>query len=213
MDYFAFALIMLMAQFSPGPDMLLLLKNAVNHPLRAGLWTVAGIAAGLVVHTTLALTGLSLIIRDSPLAGRILHLCAGLYLGWLAFQLLSSLRHLKRRREVAAARGHQERPLSDAAAFSQGLITNLLNPKAALFLLGVLAAAMGTDSSLQRKLIFGGIIVGQALLFWSLFVWLLKRPAVRSLYLAGEGILNLLFGLGLAFLAVMALANAASGLH
>ena len=41
MPYLSFAVILLLAQFSPGPDMLLLLKNAVNHPLRAGLWTVA----------------------------------------------------------------------------------------------------------------------------------------------------------------------------
>src|SRR4026208_383720 len=91
MDYLAFAFVMLVAQFSPGPDMLLLLKNAVNHPLRAGLWTVAGIALGLTVHTTLALTGLSIISRDSATAARILNLCGGLYLGWLSFQLLASV--------------------------------------------------------------------------------------------------------------------------
>ena len=74
--------------------------------------------------------------------------------------------------------------------------------------MGVLAANAGPDSSLHRKLAFAGIILGQALVFWSLFVWLLKRPAVRSLYLDAERLLNLLFGLGLATLAVMALLRA-----
>src|SRR5688572_21266544 len=168
MDYAAFAIVMLLAQFSPGPDMLLLLKNAVNHPLRAGLWTVAGIAVGLMVHTTLALTGLSIIIRDSATAARVLNLCGGLYLGWLAFQLLASVRRRPSPESAAGAAG-TEIPLSDSAAFSQGLITNLLNPKAAIFLLSVLAASAGPGSSAGRKLAFAAIIIGQALIFWSLF--------------------------------------------
>lgn len=198
---------MLLAQFSPGPDMLLLLKNAVNHPLRAGLWTVAGIAVGLMVHTTLALTGLSVVIRDSATAARILNLCGGLYLGWLAFQLLASVR-----RTAASADDirppRTESPLSGRAAFSQGLATNLLNPKAAIFILGVLAANAGPGSTSARKLVFAAIIIGQALVFWSLFVWLLKRPPVRRLYLSSERLLNLLFGIGLAALALTAIVNA-----
>lgn len=207
MDYAAFSIVMLLAQFSPGPDMLLLLKNAVNHPLRAGLWTVAGIAAGLIVHSTLALTGLSIIVRDSATAARILNLCGGLYLGWLAVQLLASVRRRPAPESAAGAAG-SETPLSGSAAFSQGLITNLLNPKAAIFLLSVLAASAGPGSSTGRKLAFAGIIIGQALVFWSLFVWLLKRPPVRRLYLSSERALNLLFGLGLAALAITAVCNA-----
>jgi len=207
MDYAAFAIVMLLAQFSPGPDMLLLLKNAVNHPLRAGLWTVAGIAVGLMVHTTLALTGLSIIIRDSATAARVLNLAGGLYLGWLAFQLLASVCRRPVPESVAGV-ARTETPLSRSAAFSQGLITNLLNPKAAIFILSVLAASAGPGSSTGRKLAFAGIIVGQALVFWSLFVWLLKRPRVRRLYLSSERALNLLFGLGLAALAVTAVLKA-----
>lgn len=208
MDYLVFAFVMLVAQFSPGPDMLLLLKNAVNHPLRAGLWTVIGIVAGLTVHTTLALTGVSLIIRDSATAARILNLCGGLYLAWLAWQLLASVRRKQSPEQRAEKLSGIETPLPSRAAFMQGLITNLLNPKAALFLLSVLAASAGPDSTLARKLSFAAIILGQALVFWSLFVWLLKRAPVRTFYLNAQHIFNLLFGLGLAALAVMALLRA-----
>ncbi len=196
---------MLLAQFSPGPDMLLLLKNAVNHPLRAGLWTVAGIVTGLAVHTTLALTGVSLILRTSRLAAGALSVCGGLYLGWLSFQLLRSVV----RSGGAAVSPHSLRgdvtPLPARIAWLQGLITNLLNPKAALFLLGVLAACIGPDSTAAHKFGYAAIILGQALVFWSLFIWLLQRPPVRRLYLDAQRLLNLLFGLGLAVLAVMSL--------
>jgi threonine efflux protein len=196
---------MLLAQFSPGPDMLLLLKNAVNHPLRAGLWTVVGIVAGLTVHTTLALTGVSLIIRTSPVAAGVLNVCGGLYLGWLAFQLLRSVWTSRGAGEVRGTSGGTMTPLPGRDAFLQGLITNLLNPKAALFLLGVLAAYARPDSTLTHKLGYAAIILVQALVFWSLFVWLLQRGPVRRLYLNSQRLLNLLFGFGLAVLAVMAL--------
>jgi threonine/homoserine/homoserine lactone efflux protein len=203
-DYLAFAVIMLLAQFSPGPDMLLLLKSAVNHPLRAGLLTVCGIVVGLCIHTTLALTGLAVVFQNSPVAARILGMGGGLYLGWLAFQLLRSVFRPHPPEVRAARESGVETPLGDRAAFLQGLITNLLNPKAVLFILSVLTVNIGVNSSVARKLGFGGIIVGQALVGWSLFIWLLKRPAVRGLYLSAERPLNLLFGLGLAAWAVTA---------
>ena len=101
--------------------------------------------------------------------------------------------------------------MSDCAAFLQGLITNLLNPKAALFLLSSLAAAMGPNPDLVRKLIFAAIILGQALVFWSLFVWLLKLPDAAFLYRRSERLLNTLFGLGLLALSLHSLWLAASG--
>ncbi|HWB07198.1 MAG TPA: LysE family transporter [Verrucomicrobiales bacterium] len=205
MDYLAFAVIMLLAQFSPGPDMLLLLKNAVNHPLRAGLLTVSGIVVGLCVHTTLALTGIALVFHNSPAAARVLGIAGGLYLAWLAFQLFRSVFTARPPEVHAARKAGVETPLSDKAAFLQGLITNLLNLKAVLFILSVLVYDIGKDNSLSRKLVYGMIIVVQALVFWSLFVRLLKRPAVRSRYLSWERPLNFLFGLGLVACAVTAL--------
>lgn len=203
MEYLTFGLFMLAAQFSPGPDMLLLLKNAMNHPLRAGLFTVAGIVIGLIVHTTLALTGVSLILKTSPHAENGVSIAGGLYLGWLAFLLLRSVLQKPVTQDERESAG-REIPLSDRAAFLQGLITNLLNPKAALFLISVLAAWTAADSPPGHKLILAGIILGQALVFWSLFVWLLKRRAVRRFYVRSERLLNAVFGLGLAAIAVAA---------
>ena len=62
LDYGYFAFLMLVGQLSPGPDMLLILKNSFNHNLRAALFTIAGIITGIVIHTTIALTGLTFLI-------------------------------------------------------------------------------------------------------------------------------------------------------
>ena len=49
---------MLLGQFSPGPDFLLILKNALNHGRKAAFFSAAGISLGLIIHTTLAIAGL-----------------------------------------------------------------------------------------------------------------------------------------------------------
>jgi threonine/homoserine/homoserine lactone efflux protein len=191
--YLSFALTMLAAQFSPGPDMLLLLKNAVNHPLRAGIFTVLGICCGLGIHTAVAILGLAAAFRANPTVFRVFAWTGAAYLAWLAVKLLTSLRAKPVGPEGGVeARG--EKPLGDSAAFRQGFLTNMTNAKAFLFLAAFIAAALKHDNSTLRKAILAGIILGQALVFWSLFVWLLKRPLMRSAYLRAENALNLVFG-------------------
>ena len=212
-DYLVLSLIMLLGQFSPGPDMLLLLRNSLAHPRRAGIFTVLGIAAGLCVHCTLALTGLGVAIRNSATAHALLLTLGGLWLGWLGVKLLLSLRVGAGAEAAAAAAeatadGRRTRaPLGDRAAFLQGLLTNLMNAKAVIFLASVLVSWMGPEPTLARKTGFFLIITGQALLFWSLFVMVLQHPRVERMYHRIERRLNAAFGVALLLLAARALAE------
>lgn len=203
MDYLTFSVIMLLGQFSPGPDMLLLLRNALRHPPRAGIFTVAGIACGLIVHTGVALAGLAVAIRDSPVAYNSLLVAGGLWLLWLASRLL--LEPSPPDDPASPGAGPARLPLSDRAAFLQGLITNLTNVKAVLFLAGVLVSQLGPAPGFPRKAAFLLIVVGQALVFWSLFVIALQRPAIRLAYHRAGAWINRIFGISLAFLGGSAL--------
>lgn len=207
MDYFFFSLLMLAAQFSPGPDMLLLMRNALAHPLRAGLWTVVGIAAGLCVHLAAVLTGLTLAVKESRVLFPALLLAGGGWLGWLGVGLLRA-----RPGGVAAEGGDSRVPLGAGAAFLQGLLTNLTNAKAVLFLATVVLAWLGPAPGLGRRVAAGGIIVGQALLFWSLFVLALQHPGVRRVWLRCVRPLHFVFGAGLILLGLSALRDGWTGL-
>lgn len=194
-----FSLTMLAAQFSPGPDMLLLLKAAVNHSLRAGLLIILGIVSGLAIHCTVGALGLSALLTTHPGAFRGLLVVGGFYLGWLGVKLLLSLRE-------APAPPHLictgPKALSDKAAFLQGFLTNLTNLKAFLFLTSFITAGLRDDPSALRKWLLVGIILGQALVGWSLFLWLLQRPALSQRYQKLERPLNAVFGILLLCLAV-----------
>ena len=139
MSLLQFSLTMLVAQFSPGPDMLLLLRSAVNHPLRAGLMTIGGIATGLGVHCSAAALGLGSLLRSHASMFQGMLVAGAIYLTWLGWKLLRSL--FTESAETPLEAG-QERPLGDAAAFRMGLLTNLTNAKAFLFLTSLMTFAL-----------------------------------------------------------------------
>lgn len=200
MEYLAFSGFMLVAQFSPGPDMLLLIRNALTHSRRAGLWTVAGITAGLCVHLTLVLTGLALAVRDSRFLFPALLIAGGLWLLRMGFFMV---RHPPPPPDPA--RLDVRVPLGDRAAFLQGFLTNLTNAKAVLFLATVVLGWLGAAPSWHRKSAAALIILGQAAVFWSLFVIALQHPAVRRGWHKTARPLHLLFGCGLLALGLHAL--------
>ncbi|MEM0896394.1 MAG: LysE family translocator [Verrucomicrobiota bacterium] len=201
MSYLVFALVMLLGQFSPGPDMLLLTKNALNHPLRAALFTGAGISTGILVHTIVALTGLVVLLQTAPQLSTAIRYAGATYLTYLGIRLLLALR-----RNGSPTADSQppagQRVLSDSAAFRQGLLTNLLNPKAVAFFTGVLSQFLHPNATAIERLAYGSIIFFEAAFFWTLYVYLLQQHVVKARFLRAESTINLVFGLLLLALAV-----------
>ncbi len=88
MEWLAFAGIMALGQFSPGPDMVLLTRTALASGSKAGTWTAFGIACGLAVHAGVAVTGVALVLfLGSWLVALLKWLAVG-YLAWLAYRLI-----------------------------------------------------------------------------------------------------------------------------
>jgi threonine/homoserine/homoserine lactone efflux protein len=112
---------------SPGPDTLLVLRNTVRGGRGDGLRTTLGITSGLVVHATLSALGLSLILVRSATAFELVKLVGAGYLVWLGVQSL--------RRQGSVAMVATAGP---ARPFREGFLTNVLNPKVAVFYLAFL---------------------------------------------------------------------------
>lgn len=124
----AFALVAFAIVISPGPDTFLILRSAMTAP-KAGYAAVLGIQLGLLVHTALAVFGLSLLIARSPLLFNALAVCGAAYLAWLGIQ---GLRH----GSVVIADGATAR-LTPARACRDAMLTNLLNPKVLVLFLAL----------------------------------------------------------------------------
>ncbi len=194
MSYLIFAVIMVIGQFSPGPDMLLLTKNALNHSLRAALFTVAGVTTGILVHSIVALTGLIVLLKSVPAWSDGIRYAGAAYLTYLGLRLLLSLRE-KPASEDGPKPGGGAKVLSDGAAYRQGLLTNLLNPKAVAFFAGILTRFIDEDTSPLESLAYGAIIVFEAAFFWTLYVQLLQHHLIKNAFLRAERPINLVFGI------------------
>jgi threonine/homoserine/homoserine lactone efflux protein len=184
---------------TPGVDMALVTKNALVHGRRQALATAFGVNAGIAAWTLAAALGVAALVQASAASFAVIKFAGALYLVYLGVQ---ALRH--------ARRGHAEAPavrppLGRAAAFRQGLLSNLLNPKIAIFFTSLLPQFVG-HATLPRLLLLGALFNAMGVVWLTGYALLaargrafLQRPRVRSAldYLSGAVLVGL--GLRLAF--------------
>jgi len=150
----AFALTSAIIEVTPGPNMTYLAALSLTSGMRTGFAAVAGIALGLATYGVVAALGLAAVIEHSPLLYGILRWGGVAYLLWLAWETWSSEREIS----PDATDGPDGEPF---VAFRRGLITNLLNPKAAVFYVAVLPEFIrpGAGSVMAQTLALGAIYV------------------------------------------------------
>jgi len=176
----AYVLIVLGFVFIPGPATLLTVARATTSGARVGVATGAGIAVGDLIHTITAIIGISAVIAASATLFSAIKYLGAAYLFYLG------IRALIEKVPVALASGSPA--ISAGAAFRQGLLTEVLNPKTALFFLAFLPQFVRPENgavSLQMA-ILGGIFILLGLVSTVAFAlgagrlgqFLRRRPAV-----------------------------------
>jgi threonine/homoserine/homoserine lactone efflux protein len=174
-DLALFALAALVLAATPGVDLMLTLTRTLQQGVRGGLAAVCGIVAGCVVHALTAAFGLAAVLAASAAAFAAVKWLGAAYLAWLAIGML---------REAA---GPGAAPIaappattSLARTFRQGLLTNVLNPKVAIFFLALLPQFIDADAPHKTLafLFLGAWFVAQGFVFLVVFV-LLVAPLGR----------------------------------
>lgn len=173
-----FAAVALVLVMMPGPDFAVLVPNALRGR-GAGIATAVGIACGLAVHAGIAVAGLSAIVLASDLAFTAVKYLGAAFLLVLGFRALWKSRG--RQTEQQAHAPDWSRPLTTGTAYRQGLLVNVLNPKAPLIYLSIMPQFLQpTSSSTQQLLAMSGVLVGLALTWYVLLTLLISvlRPAL-----------------------------------
>jgi threonine/homoserine/homoserine lactone efflux protein len=168
----AFALTCVIIEITPGPNMTYLAALSLSNGMRTGFAAVAGIALGLMTYGVTAALGLAALIDNSPVLYGLLRWAGVAYLLWLAWKSWAS----ERETSPDAIDGGDGRPW---LAFRRGLITNLLNPKAAVFYVAVLPEFIRAD---------GGPVVLQTLMLSAIYVGI--ATAIHSAIVALAGALQ-----------------------
>lgn len=115
---------------TPGPDMLLIASRSISQGRTAGFLTYGGIAIGTYLHALAAALGLSQLFATVPAAYEVVRWVGCAYLLYLAYKSVRS-------KDAAFSPSSTLRQLSRKRIFAEGLATNLLNPKMALFVLAL----------------------------------------------------------------------------
>ena len=162
-----------LCMLSPGPDMILVMRNTLTRDRRYGGLTALGVLTGNLVHIGYCTLGLALLLSQSPVAYNVLRISSAIYLVYLGVRSLRS----DHATDAAPATSASWRPTS---AYWQGFVNNVLNPKGALFYLGVFSQLITPDMSLAQTTLLVAVMVSVSAVFWILFIQTLHLPLIRS---------------------------------
>jgi threonine/homoserine/homoserine lactone efflux protein len=161
---------------TPGPDMAFVLGQTLAGGARRGWAATAGVYAGVGVHIALAAAGVAALVAANPALFTALRIAGALYLVALGAQAIrAALRG-------PAPHGDDAPPaVSLSAAFRQGFVTNLLNPKVGLFFLAFVPLFVdpGRSPAWVQMLILGPLLPATALPFYALLIPAASRIAGR----------------------------------
>lgn len=165
-NFFLFVLMCVLLILLPGPDFAIVTKNTVTRGKFCGMKTALGTCCALLIHTTAAILGLSALIVKSAFLFSIFKYVGAIYLIYLGIKTFWSLRKKKDEVEVEFA---QEGTLSNTSCFKQGFLTNILNPKVALFFLTFFPQFVNTSSDTFMPFLIMGITYTILTALWFIF--------------------------------------------
>jgi len=141
-DFELFLVAGILLNLTPGPDTVYILGRSIAQGHEAGIASALGISLGSIFHTCAAALGLSAILATSALAFGTIKLLGGGYLIFLGIKMI-----FDRRKQLSLPSNFRRR--TSAAAFRQGILTNMLNPKVALFFLAFLPQFIDPASNMK----------------------------------------------------------------
>jgi len=151
---------------SPGPDMLYVISRSLGQGRRAGIVSALGIGAGTLVHTFVTAIGLSAVLLSAPIAFEVIRYVGAAYLAFLGVRML-----LGSRSGASNPSSEAIAPSRLGAVFRQGVFTNVLNPKVALFFLAFLPQFVDpSKGTVALQIILLGLVFDASGTSWNILI-------------------------------------------
>jgi len=173
------AILNFVAVVSPGPDFAIVVRNSLVHSRKAGVMAVFGILAGETVHLTYILLGVRMIISKNLWILNTIKILGCLYLSYLGLKMLRA----KKADFAFALSSKPVQPIKLTQAFQQGFFTNLLNPKAVLFFLGLFSVVVDLNTPFLILMLYGAVILCITFLWFMLVALLFSKEKLRCGFL------------------------------
>ena len=149
-QFLTIAILHLFAVMSPGPDFALIVRQSLCYDRKISIITSLGIGFGILFHIFLSITGVGIIISNSIILFDIIKISGGLYLMFLGYNSITSNVKI-----VLKVNQKSKNIKNNINAFLNGLITNILNPKATLFFLSLYTFIINNQPIVQIQIFYG----------------------------------------------------------
>lgn len=191
------AIIQAFGVISPGPDFVMCVRNSLMYSRRSGVFTAVGFALGVALHVTYLIAGIAVIIARSPVLFSMIKYFGAAYLLYMGIRSIAA-----RSFGVDTSPGRAKKDISPLNAVWIGFLTNISNPKAGLFFLGLFTIVARPDTPRLVLVIAGMIMVIETVLWFSFVAYFLNQRHVRSLADRFQGYFNLIFGVLLILISI-----------
>lgn len=186
----------------PGPDTAITTKNTLTFGYKGGLQTVFGTCSALCIHTFAVIAGISAIIVQSAMLFSIIKYIGAIYLIYLGVKTLLSIR-----KEVVQDNDTHHVMTRHSSFFRQGFLTNLLNPKVAVFFLTFLPQFINPKVHSWSQILLMGFTYMALTVIWFVFYILfiqrmneyMKKPKTQKIIQGLTGVVLVGFAIKLAF--------------
>ena len=196
-EFLAVAAIHLLAVMSPGPDFIMISRNSLVYSRKVGLYSAIGLGLGILVHVTYSLVGIGLIIANSILLFSVLKFIGAGYLIYIGFKcLLAKPIHAQ---NIVV---EKQNDMGKWAAVRMGFLTNVLNPKATLFLFALFTQVIHASTPKTIQVLYG-LEMSLATFLWFAFVaMVLSHTMIRTKFALIQHRLERFFGVVLIALGI-----------
>lgn len=187
--FLAISLIIILAAISPGPDFAMVVKNSLFSGRKSGIMTAVGITVSLVVHSIYAILGLAVMIAHSLLLFNFIKYLGAAYIIYLGIKSI-----LSRNNSMTINDTKEFQAITPYHSFMQGLLCNLLNPKAIMFILAFFTLAIDSSSTWFERVGFGVEIALVHLVWFTLLSLLITHSRVKQNLSKAQGYLSKVMG-------------------
>lgn len=191
--FFTVALIHFLGVASPGPDFVLVIRNALNKGKQAGVATSLGIMLGVLFHLSYCLLGLAVIIKTTPVLFLTLKCICGIYLCYLGITSF-----------LPEKQNHAKESVSykNTNSIREGFLCNLLNPKCTLFFWSLFAVLLTPEIPFYIQLICCAEMLLMNFLWFSFLSFTVTHKNIRNRLEKWQFWLNRIMGAVLILLAI-----------
>jgi RhtB (resistance to homoserine/threonine) family protein len=191
------AFISLMGAMSPGPDFAIVVKNCLRGKFRDGFWTTVGVSSAILIHVTYCLLGVAWIIYESPFLFHLIKYAGAAYLFYLGVMMLREKISDENVADIA-----KTAPTKKQNPFLIGFLTNLLNPKATLFILSLFTQFIDPQMNFWEKAFLGSEIAMVGFLWFTLLSYLITHRYLQKHFARFHRIITKTMGVVLCLLAL-----------